>query len=114
MILAECYNASVLLDAILEAGRGAKTEIYFCEEQLSYDELLARVCSMGWTLREFGLAREGGGIPLDIIQKYVNYWFTYSLDLFGSEISSNSADFFCGWFERPLRRTKKIRRSHRG
>jgi benzoyl-CoA 2,3-dioxygenase component B len=38
--------------------------------------------------------RERGGIPLDIIQKYINYWYTYSLDLFGGEISSNSADFF--------------------
>jgi len=38
--------------------------------------------------------RELGGIPLDVIQKYINYWFSYSLDLFGGEISSNSADFF--------------------
>jgi benzoyl-CoA 2,3-dioxygenase component B len=38
--------------------------------------------------------RERGGIPLDIIQKYINYWYSYSLDLFGGEISSNSADFF--------------------
>jgi benzoyl-CoA 2,3-dioxygenase component B len=35
-----------------------------------------------------------GGIPLEIIQRYINFWFTYSLDLFGGEISSNSADFF--------------------
>jgi benzoyl-CoA 2,3-dioxygenase component B len=35
-----------------------------------------------------------GGIPLDIIQKYINFWYSYSLDLFGGEISSNSADFF--------------------
>jgi len=35
-----------------------------------------------------------GGIPLDIIQRYINYWYSYSLDLFGGEISSNSADFF--------------------
>jgi benzoyl-CoA 2,3-dioxygenase component B len=35
-----------------------------------------------------------GGIPLDIIQKYINFWYTYSLDLFGGEISSNSANFF--------------------
>src|SRR5438045_6696354 len=34
-----------------------------------------------------------GGIPLQIIQKYINFWFSYSLDLFGGEISSNSADF---------------------
>ncbi|MDX6443724.1 MAG: benzoyl-CoA 2,3-epoxidase subunit [Blastocatellia bacterium] len=38
--------------------------------------------------------RESGGIPLEIIQKYINFWFSYSLDLFGGEISSNSADFF--------------------
>jgi len=38
--------------------------------------------------------RELGAIPLDIIQKYINFWFSYSLDLFGGEISSNSADFF--------------------
>ena len=35
-----------------------------------------------------------GGIPLEIIQKYINYWYSYSLDLFGGEISSNAADFF--------------------
>ena len=38
--------------------------------------------------------RELGGIPLEIIQRYINFWFSYSLDLFGGEISSNSADFF--------------------
>ena len=41
-----------------------------------------------------GDVRDAGGIPLDIIQKYINYWYSYSLDLFGGEISSNSADFF--------------------
>src|SRR5499433_1508862 len=41
-----------------------------------------------------GDAREFGGIPLDIIQKHINFWYTYSLDLFGGEISSNAADFF--------------------
>ncbi|MEZ4240645.1 MAG: benzoyl-CoA 2,3-epoxidase subunit BoxB [Myxococcota bacterium] len=41
-----------------------------------------------------GDVRAQGGIDLATIQKYVNYWFSYSLDLFGSEISSNAADFF--------------------
>jgi len=35
-----------------------------------------------------------GAVPLDIIQKYLNLWFSLSLDLFGGEISSNAADFF--------------------
>ncbi|MCB9676693.1 MAG: benzoyl-CoA 2,3-epoxidase subunit BoxB [Alphaproteobacteria bacterium] len=41
-----------------------------------------------------GDARTLGGIRPATVQKYVNYWFSYSLDLFGSEISSNAADFF--------------------
>jgi benzoyl-CoA 2,3-dioxygenase component B len=41
-----------------------------------------------------GDVRAQGGIDLATIQRYVNYWFSYSLDLFGSEISSNAADFF--------------------
>jgi benzoyl-CoA 2,3-epoxidase subunit B len=43
---------------------------------------------------EDGDVRQLGGIPLDILQKHINFWFSYSLDLFGGEISSNSADFF--------------------
>jgi benzoyl-CoA 2,3-dioxygenase component B len=39
-------------------------------------------------------ARAQGGIPLDVIQKYLNLWFALSLDLFGGEISSNAASYF--------------------
>jgi benzoyl-CoA 2,3-dioxygenase component B len=35
-----------------------------------------------------------GGIPLEIIQRFINYWFSYCLDLFGAEVSSNAADSF--------------------
>jgi len=38
--------------------------------------------------------RPHGGIPLDIIQRYINYWFSVSLDLFGNEDSSNAAAYF--------------------
>jgi benzoyl-CoA 2,3-dioxygenase component B len=38
--------------------------------------------------------REKGGIPLDMIQRYLNLWFALSLDLFGGEISSNAASYF--------------------
>src|SRR5262249_13081940 len=34
-----------------------------------------------------------GGIPLDMVQRYLNLWFALSLDLFGGEISSNAASF---------------------
>jgi len=35
-----------------------------------------------------------GGVPLPVLQKYLNLWFSLSEDLFGGEISSNAADFF--------------------
>ena len=38
--------------------------------------------------------RRAGGLPLDVIQRHINLWFSLSEDLFGSEISSNAADFF--------------------
>jgi benzoyl-CoA 2,3-dioxygenase component B len=38
--------------------------------------------------------REVGGIPLDILQKYLNEWYSASLDLFGGEDSSNAASYF--------------------
>jgi benzoyl-CoA 2,3-epoxidase subunit B len=39
-------------------------------------------------------ARAQGGIDLETIQRYVNFWYSSSLDLFGGEISSNAADYF--------------------
>jgi len=39
-------------------------------------------------------ARAQGGIPLDMVQRYLNLWFALSLDLFGGEISSNAASYF--------------------
>jgi len=38
--------------------------------------------------------RAQGGIDLETVQRYVNFWFSSSLDLFGGEISSNAADYF--------------------
>ncbi len=38
--------------------------------------------------------RENGAVDLVTIQKYLNFWFSSSLDLFGSEISSNAASSF--------------------
>jgi len=38
--------------------------------------------------------RKHGAIDLPTIQRYMNFWFTSSLDLFGSEVSSNAASSF--------------------
>jgi benzoyl-CoA 2,3-dioxygenase component B len=46
-----------------------------------------------------------GGIPLSVIQKYLNFHFSVSMDLFGSETSTNAANYFTSglkgrWMER--------------
>ena len=38
--------------------------------------------------------RNQGAIDLPTLQRYLNFWFTSSLDLFGSEVSSNAASSF--------------------
>jgi benzoyl-CoA 2,3-epoxidase subunit B len=37
---------------------------------------------------------EYGGIPLAVIQKYLNFQYSVSLDLFGAETSSNAANYY--------------------
>ena len=38
--------------------------------------------------------RQAGGIPLDVVQRYINKWVAVCLDLFGGEDSSNAAAYF--------------------
>jgi benzoyl-CoA 2,3-dioxygenase component B len=40
------------------------------------------------------LLRKHGVIDLPTVQRYINFWFSSSLDLFGSEQSSNAASYF--------------------
>ena len=88
------------LSALAESGFEplARTCRFMLTEEAHHmfvgDTGLGRVVRRTAQLMKEGDVRELGGIPLDIIQKYINFWFSYSLDLFGGEISSNSADFF--------------------
>src|SRR4029077_3341921 len=38
--------------------------------------------------------RNAGAIDLPTLPRYINFWFSSSLDLFGAEISSNAASYF--------------------
>jgi benzoate-CoA ligase family protein len=51
----ERYNASLLLDHNLEAGREATTAILCGDEAVTYSELFARACGVGATLRDLGI-----------------------------------------------------------
>src|SRR5690606_26796226 len=53
--------------------------------------ILQRTASL---LREGKDPRKEGALDLPLIQRYLNFWYTVSLDLFGSEISTNAANFF--------------------
>ena len=57
-MIPEKYNAARLIDANLEAGRGARTAIYFGDERITYNDLFNRVCAMGRSLRALGVTRE--------------------------------------------------------
>src|SRR5246500_3463943 len=38
--------------------------------------------------------RNAGAIDLPTVQRYINFWFSSAIDLFGAEISSNAASYF--------------------
>ncbi len=56
--MSEWYNASTLIDANLEAGRGERTAIWSGYERITYRSLFDRVCAMSRALRALGVERE--------------------------------------------------------
>jgi benzoyl-CoA 2,3-dioxygenase component B len=53
-------------------------------------------------------ARAQGGIDLPTVQRWINFWYSSSLDLFGGEISSNAADFFAAGLKGRAHEQKKF------
>jgi benzoyl-CoA 2,3-dioxygenase component B len=51
--------------------------------------------------------RRHGGIDLATIQRYLNFHFSVSLDLFGSEVSTNAANFYTMGLKGRFEETKK-------
>src|SRR5688572_24242506 len=54
-----------------------------------------------------GDARKQGGIDLPTIQKWINFWFSSAVELFGGEISSNAADYFATGLKGRFREREK-------
>jgi benzoyl-CoA 2,3-epoxidase subunit B len=61
--------------------------------QTGVRRVIKRACEL---MKEHGTddIAKFGGVPLALIQKYVNFWYSSSLDLFGNEKSSNAASYF--------------------
>ena len=55
--------------------------------------VISRTCEL---MKEHNTDRvsEYGGIDLTVIQKYINFHYSVSLDLFGSELSTNAANYY--------------------
>jgi benzoyl-CoA 2,3-dioxygenase component B len=61
--------------------------------QTGLGRVIERTCQLMKEHKTNDVARHGG-IPLEIVQKYINFWNASSNDLFGGEISSNASNFF--------------------
>jgi benzoate-CoA ligase family protein len=57
-VVSDCYNASLLLDRNVEAGRGHKPAYIAADGTLTYDALRRQVNRAGHYLRELGVRRE--------------------------------------------------------
>jgi benzoyl-CoA 2,3-dioxygenase component B len=55
--------------------------------------VVRRACELMRETRDDDVRRQGA-VDLETIQRYINLWYSVSLDLFGGEISSNAANFF--------------------
>jgi benzoate-CoA ligase family protein len=54
----EWYNASVLVDRNLDAGRAEKVAIFYGEEEITYGELARRINRFGYALKDLGIGQE--------------------------------------------------------
>ena len=56
--------------------------------------ILERTCQLTKEAGYSGDVRKMGGIDLETLQKFINLWFSLSLDLHGNEVSTNAASYF--------------------
>jgi benzoyl-CoA 2,3-dioxygenase component B len=68
--------------------------------------VIARTCELMKQHDTDRVARFGG-IDLALIQKYINFHFSVSLDLFGSELSTNAATYFSAGLKGRFRETDR-------
>ena len=73
--------------------------------ELGLERVMRRACQL---MKEDSNqdARALGGIDLPTIQKWINHWYGYSLDLFGAEVSTNAADYFASGVKGRWRESK--------
>ena len=72
--------------------------------EMGVARVVARTCGL---MKKYGMEDIGeyGGIGLPILQRYLNFHYSVSLDLFGSEISSNAANYYSAGLKGHFRET---------
>ena len=55
--------------------------------------ILERTCQLTKQAGRWATCKPGG-IDLETLQKFINLWFSLSLDLHGNEVSTNAASYF--------------------
>jgi benzoyl-CoA 2,3-dioxygenase component B len=68
--------------------------------------IIQRTCELMREHRTDDVAKFGG-IDLSMLQRYLNFHFSVSVDLFGSEISTNAANFYTAGLKGRFEETKK-------
>jgi benzoyl-CoA 2,3-epoxidase subunit B len=73
--------------------------------EMGVARVIARTCEL---MKKFGTEKiaEYGGIELPILQRYLNFHYSVSLDLFGSEISTNAANYYSAGLKGRFRETE--------
>jgi len=66
--------------------------------------VVARTCEL---MKKYATEKVGeyGGIEFPIIQRYLNFHYSVSLDLFGSELSTNAANYYSAGLKGRFRET---------
>src|SRR6516165_332860 len=73
--------------------------------EMGIARVVARTCEL---LKTYATEKAGkyGGIELPIIQRYLNLHYSVSLDLFGSELSTNAANYYSAGLKGRFRETE--------
>jgi benzoyl-CoA 2,3-dioxygenase component B len=71
---------------------------------MGVSRVVARTCEL---MKNNGTEKVGeyGGIELPMIQRYLNFHYSVSLDLFGSELSTNAANYYSAGLKGRFRET---------
>jgi benzoyl-CoA 2,3-dioxygenase component B len=74
--------------------------------EMGVARVVARTCEL---MKKNGSEKAGeyGGIALPIIQRYLNFHYSVSLDLFGSELSTNAANYYSAGLKGRFRETEQ-------